>query len=193
MDTYVYEIDGKDYINLTNKCTNACTFCVRNHQDGVDGYKLWLKKEPAAQEVVDILAKNKRDVVFCGFGEPTTRIDALCEIADFVKSYGGNVRINTNGHGNAYNKKDIVPMLKGRVDTLSISLNGSDGEKYQAVCKSVYGEKGFDYTLDFARESAKAGIEVILSVVSIIGDEETEKCRKIAKNAGAKFRVRKFF
>lgn len=193
MDTYVYEINGKDYINITNKCTNACTFCVRNHSKGVEGYDLWLQREPEPKEVTDILSKNKRDVVFCGFGEPTTRIDVLCEIARFVKAYGGNVRINTNGHGSVYNGKDIVPMLSGIVDSVSISLNGSDGKKYQEVCKSLYGEKGYDYMLDFAKKCVNAGIEVILSVVSIVGEEEIEKCREIAKDIGAKFRLREYF
>ena len=102
-DVYVYEFGGKLYINLTNKCTNNCDFCVRNHKDGVGDEPLWIKKEPTAQEVIALLKqKGPVDVIFCGYGEPTIRIDVLEEVARYVKSYGGAVRINTNGHANQY-------------------------------------------------------------------------------------------
>ena len=192
MDTYVYEYNGKDYINLTNKCTNSCTFCIRNSHDGVGGHELWLKKEPSAKDVIELLKENKRDVVFCGFGEPLIKLDEMKEIAEFVKSYGGEVRVNTNGHANAYHKRNIVPEISHLVDIFSISLNHYDSENYENVCKSIYKDKAFDYMLDFAKECIKNGNKVILSALDIIGDEAIEKCSAIAGEIGAEFRKRYF-
>ncbi len=192
MDIYVYEYDGKSYINLTNKCTNKCTFCIRNNHNGVDGYNLWLKKEPTAREVIELLEKDKRDVVFCGFGEPTIRIEELKEIAKHVKSYGGNVRLNTNGHASAFHKRDIAKELAGLVDLVSISLNNSDPGKYDEVCHSVYGKEGYLHMLQFARDCVANGIAVKFSVVDVIGEEDIARCKKIAEEIGASFRVRTF-
>jgi len=192
MDTFVYEYNGKDYINLTNKCTNSCTFCIRNGHDGVGGHELWLKKEPTADEVIELLKENKRDVVFCGFGEPLIKLEEMKKIAEFVKSYGGEVRVNTNGHANAYHGRNIVPEISHLVDVFSISLNHYDSENYEKVCRSIYKEKGFDYMLDFAKECIANNNRVILSALDIIGDEAIEKCRKIACEIGAEFRKRYF-
>jgi TatD family-associated radical SAM protein len=192
LDLYVYEYDGKSYINLTNKCTNNCTFCIRNHHDGVSDYNLWLEQEPTAQQVIALLEKDKRDVVFCGFGEPTIKIEELKEIAKYVKSYGGRVRINTNGHASAYHKRDIAKELKGIVDVVSISLNNSDPGKYNDSCRSVYGKEGYLYMLQFARDCVANGIEVKFSVMDLIGEEDIAKCKKIADEIGASFRVRTY-
>lgn len=193
MDTYVYEYNGQDYINLTNQCTNECTFCIRNHEDGVGGYQLWLEHEPTAAQVVELLDKHKRDVVFCGFGEPTIKLTELKEIARFVKSYGGQVRLNTNGHANVYHGRNVAPELKGLVDIVSISLNNANAALYQEVCQSVYGEAGFDYMLDFARCCIREQIRVKFSVMDLIGEENIEKCRLIAQEMGAEFRVRTYY
>ena len=96
MNTFTYKIGNDTYINLTNKCTNDCEFCVRRNGKGVAGYDLWLEREPSAAEIIDELEKDPTDVVFCGFGEPTIKIDELKEIAAYVKRYGGHTRINTN-------------------------------------------------------------------------------------------------
>lgn len=101
-----------------------------------------MEKEPTAAQVIELLSKDKKDAVFCGFGEPTIKIEELKEIAAFVKGYGGNVRLNTNGHGSVYHGRNIARELAGLVDMVSISLNGSDAGKYNAVCRSVYEEKG---------------------------------------------------
>lgn len=192
MDLYVYEYGGKAYINLTNRCTNNCTFCIRNHEDGVGGYYLWLTKEPTAKEVTDLLEKDRKDVVFCGFGEPTIKIDELKEIAKFVKEYGGHVRINTNGHASAFHGRNIAAELKGIVDEVSISLNNSDPGKYDELCRSVYGKQGYLHMLQFARDCVANGIAVKFSVIDLIGQEDIEKCRKIAEEIGAGFKVRTY-
>lgn len=190
LDTYVYEYNGKDYINLTNKCTNNCTFCIRNHHNGVGVHELWLKQEPSAEQVIDILKEKKRDVVFCGFGEPMIRIDAIRKIAAYVKSYGGNVRINTNGHANAYHNRNVVPEIAPYIDIFSISLNHVDPNSYQEICRSIYGNKAFEYMLDFAKCCLNENKKVILSAMDIIGEENIKKCREIADALGAEFRER---
>ncbi len=193
-DTIIYRIGGAVYINLTNKCTNNCTFCLRETNDGVDGYRLWLKKDPEASEVIAALERESDvgETVFCGFGESTMRLEALKEVAQYLKTRGSHVRLDTNGQGSAYAGRDIAPELKGLVDIVSISLNASDAVKYDAICKSIYGEEGFDHMIAFARSCIKEGIETVLSVVDVIGPEEIERCQKIADDLGAYLRVRHY-
>lgn len=192
MNTYVYEYKGKRYINLTNKCTNDCTFCIRNHKNGVGEHELWLEREPTAGEVVALLGDQPKDVVFCGFGEPTLKIDELKEVAKYVKGYGGHVRLNTNGHASAFHGRDIAKELAGLVDEVSISLNNSDAPKYNKVCRSSYGEDGFSHMLQFARDCVHYGIAVTFSVMDLIGEESIAESRKIADDVGAAFKVRQY-
>lgn len=194
MDTYVYKYGNSIYINLTNKCTNACTFCIRNKHEGIGGHNLWMKKEPEAQEIISELEKETaiEKAVFCGFGEPTMRIETLTEVAGYLKSRGAIVRLDTNGQGSAYNKRDITPDLKGLIDTVSISLNAPNAKGYQEVCKSVFGEDAFVHLQEFAKGCLKQGIETIFSVVDVIGEQQVEESRKIAESIGAKFRVRQY-
>ena len=196
-NTYTYEIDGKLYVNLTNECNNNCEFCVRrtdNTRKGYDGYDLWLEKEPTAEQVIAQIGdpKNYPEIVFCGYGEPTLRLDTLLEIARYVKEKGGKVRINTNGLANLYYGKNVVPSMKGLVDVVSISLNQSNARAYDAICHSRYGEAAVEGMLEFARECVKVLPKVILSIVDVIGEEEIEKCRQIAQEVGATLRVRAF-
>lgn len=192
LDTYIYKIGDKNYINLTNRCTNDCEFCVRRTEKGVAGYELWMEKEPTAQDIIDLLDKDRTDVVFCGYGEPTIKIDELKEIAAYVKNYGGHTRINTNGHASVYHGRDIAKELVGLIDEVSISLNEADAKKYEKVVHSRYGEDGFRYMLNFARDCVKYGIKTTLSVVDVISPEDIETCRKIAEDIGAHFRVRHY-
>ena len=130
-DTYVYALDGNLYINLTNKCSNACDFCVRNERSSYYGNYLWLKNgDPTAEKVIaqanamgDLSRFN--EIVFCGFGEPTYKVAEMVALCDFFHEKGLKTRLNTNGQGNLINKRDIVPDLKGKVDFINISLNAS--------------------------------------------------------------------
>ena len=191
-DTYVYEIENSLYLNITNKCTNNCDFCIRREGDGIEGYSLWLEKEPAVEEVTELIGDPKRykEIVFCGFGEPTMRLDALLEIAKYIKANGGKVRVNTNGLANLYYRQDITPKFQGLIDVVSISLNASNAKAYDDVCHSRFGEKAFQGLLDFALDCKKVVPTVILSVVDIIGKEEVERCQKIADDLGIHLRVR---
>lgn len=193
MNTYTYVMDGNIYINLTNKCSNNCDFCVRNGAKGINGYELWLDKEPSAQDVIKELealdVTRYNEVVYCGFGEPTYRFDAIKEISDYVHSQGGKTRINTNGQANAILGCDITNEFPNYIDTVNVSLNATDAEKYQDICHSIYGANAFDIMLDFARKLV-GKCRVILSVVDCIGAQEIDKARAIADSIGAELRVR---
>ncbi len=194
MNTITYRYKDAIYINLTNRCTNDCTFCVRNNHDGVGGYHLLLDSEPSAKDVIAQLEKQDdvSKVVFCGLGEPTMSLDVLLEVARYLKARGAQVRLNTNGQASAYAKSNVAKRLRGLVDTVSISLNAPNAEEYDKYCRSIYGEKAYEYVLEFAKECIDEGIDTVLSVVDIIGEEEVEESRRQAQKTGARFRVRKY-
>ena len=194
-DVYVYKYGDKTYINLTNRCNNNCDFCIRKNGEGLAGNRLWLKREPEAVDVINALKSMKHvsdEVVFCGYGEPTMRLEVLREVAEYLKKQGKRVRLNTNGLASAYYGRDIVPEIKDTVDTVSISLNEASAEKYDAVCHSIYGSKAYGYMLDFAEKCVKAGMDTALTVVDVIAPEDIETCRRTAESIGARLRVRKF-
>lgn len=155
-DTLTYEIDNNLYINLTNRCSNNCEFCVRNHLENYDGYDLWLEKEPTADEIISELKirdiKKYNEIVFCGYGEPTYRYDVIKDVADYVHTFGKKTRINTNGQGNRINGKDITVDIDKYLDKINVSLNASNSKKYDADCHSEYGEEAFYEMLDFAKK-----------------------------------------
>lgn len=192
MNTYVYFFEGRLYINLTNKCCNDCTFCLRNNMDGIEGNNLWLSREGTKEEIVELIKQNTdfTDAVFCGYGESTFRVDDMCFIADFLHHIGKRVRLDTNGLGSLINGYDIVPKLKGRIDIVSVSLNEADAEKYDKVSRSIYGSDAFDAMLKFTRDCIAAGIKAKMTVVDVIPKDDIEKCRKICEDLGAQFRVR---
>lgn len=197
MDNYVYRVGENIYINLTNKCSNNCSFCIRNGREGMNDIKLWLSKEPAAADVFAQLKlqgdlKKFGEIVFCGFGEPTYNLDTLIEVGRFLVGSGYKVRLNTNGHGSRINGKNIVPLIKNSLTEINVSLNSGDKEKYAAECESIYGLEAYDIMLQFAKECKKEGIRVVLSVVDIIGEAEILKCQAVAKQNNLPLRVRKF-
>lgn len=193
-DVYVYEISGKAYINLTNKCSNNCDFCIRNHYDGIMDYYLWLNKEPSASQIIDCLGdvSKYKEVVFCGFGEPLYALDVMLEVAAFVKSRGVATRVNTNGQSILILGRDVAKQLAPVIDTINVSLNATDKFKYQQVCHSCYGEEAFDAMLQFAKSCVKYCKKTVLSIVDSVGEQEIEKARKIAQEVGADLRVREF-
>lgn len=193
----VYPYQGHLYVNMTNRCTNRCRFCIRYTPSGVDGLDLWLEHEPETAEIIEALeAQNFRQadqVVFCGYGEPLLRAEQLIAAARYIKENSNAlVRINTNGHANRYFGKDITPELAGLVDVISISLNAKNGKEYHEICQCDYGEEGFTALLDFAAKAKEHVPHVVLSVVDVIGKEDIEVCRKIAEDIGVEFRVREY-
>jgi len=195
MDNYVYYYEENLYVNLTNRCSNACEFCLRKNGDGVAEDNLWLKREGSKEEIADLIKNYDKpygDVVFCGYGESTYRLDDMLYIADVVHSIGKKTRLNTNGLGNLINGKDIVPLLKGKIDAVSISLNQKDAYSYQKISCSEFGERSFDELIKFTRSCVNEKINTTLTVVDVISDEDIEECRKIAQQIGCNFRVRKY-
>lgn len=191
-DTYVYELDGNLYINLTNRCSNDCKFCVRNGKVAYYGHKLWLSAEPTVNEVIELInGKECNEVVFCGFGEPTFRVKEMVEIARILKEKGYKTRLNTNGHGNLINGYDITEKLSGVMDKVNVSLNAPDENEYFDVCRPVFGENAYSALIDFAVKCKNQGIDVNFSVVDCIGDKKVSKCKKLAKEVGIPLRIRK--
>lgn len=186
-----YKIRDSLYLNVTNNCTSKCTFCVRFVTDFVKGHNLRLAHEPTEDELKKAIGDPSRyqEVVFCGYGEPLLRLDAVKAVASWIKSQGGHVRINTNGHGNLIHKRNILPELQGLVDSLSISLDAQDEETYQRVCRPAF-KDAFSGVVEFIREAKKYVPDVQATVVTAEG-VDVDKCRQITDALGVKLRVRK--
>ena len=192
-----YKYQGSLYVNLTNRCTNKCKFCIRFTPSGVDNIDLWLEHEPTVEEIITALKDadfmSYDEVVFCGYGEPLLRVFDVLEVCKFLKSQKDiKIRVNTNGHANRFAGKDVTPEMKGLIDVISISLNAENAEKYHEICVCDYGEEGFYDMLEFAKAAKDNVPEVILSIVDVIDKEAIEKCRKIAEEIGVTFRVRSY-
>ncbi len=202
MMTISYEYEGALYLNLTNRCDCACVFCLRHngHKGSIYADDLWLEHEPTREEILEDLRARRldayRELVFCGFGEPTFRWDDDAWLIDELKGRGVKlppVRINTNGHANRILGRDITPELKGRVDIISVSLNGATAEEYTAVTQPSTGAQGWEDMLDFTRKATKYVPTVMMTIVNkdkTAADIET--CRALAESLGAKLRVREY-
>ena len=198
--TITYEYHKSLYVNITNRCSNACSFCVRNKHDNVNGEdNLWLDREPTVEEIKQDFEKrdmSKYDqVVFCGYGEPMERFDDLIEVSRWIKQTCPDmpIRINTNGQANLICGRDVTLDMKGVIDVVSISLNAPNAKEYQELCKSRYGEQAFEALQEFAKLANRYVDRVVFSVVDkTMPDEDIEECRKIAQNCGVEFRVRAY-
>jgi TatD family-associated radical SAM protein len=192
-----YWLDNNLYLNITNRCSNNCFFCIRNFRNGVGGFNLRLKREPSVTEVISELQKvinsrNWAEVVFCGFGEPIIRLDCLLQVAQWIRKFHGkavSVRIDTNGHGYLLNEgRDVVKELKNTdIDRISVSLNAQDDEAYNQVCRPRFAN-AFESVLEFI-ERAKEDFEVNVTAVAI-PEINIPKVREIAERIGVKLRVR---
>jgi TatD DNase family protein len=195
MSSIAYQIGNSLYLNITNRCTSKCTFCIRYKTKLFNNkHELWLKKEPTAKEVIEAVgdpAKYK-EVVFCGYGEPLIRLDVVKEVSKWLKDKGAKIRIDTNGHGNLIHKRNIVPELKGLVDSISISLNAQNKKLYNEICRPDFGEEAFDAIIEFAGECKKYIPEVELTVVGI-PEIDVKEAKKIADDLGIPFRVRTYY
>ncbi len=193
----VYRYHDQLYVNVTNRCTNKCDFCIRFTPSGVDGIDLWLEHEPSAEEIINALEaadfRTCAEIVFCGYGEPLLRFDDVMRTARYIKENSScRVRVNTNGHASRAAGRDVTPEMSGIIDTVSISLNAKNAAEYERICHCDYGEDGFYEMLDFAKKARAYVPNVVLSVVDVIPAEDIEACRKIAAEAGVSFRVREY-
>ena len=199
MMTITYPARTGIYVNMTNRCPCACTFCLRHNKDYVfDSDSLWLDREPTVQEVCDNISTwdlSKYDeIVFCGYGEPTERLYDLLEVAKCIRSKSKiKIRINTNGLSDLIWNESTAPKLKGLIDTVSISLNATNKEDYFKMVRSKFGIGSYDAMLKFAKECTEYVPSVVMTVVDVVtSKEEQEVCRTICESVGATLRVRPF-
>ena len=199
--TITYQVKNAVYVNLTNRCPCNCTFCLRHNGPGVFGSgPLWLEREPTLEETIESLGQwdyeRFREVVFCGYGEPTERLDVLLAAAAHLKERDPalRVRVNTNGLSDLIHGKPTAPLFVGKVDCLSISLNTDDPVEYLSVCRPKFGEAAYPAMLKFTQEAAALLPSVVMTVVGepVTSLEKQERCRQIAEGLGARLRVRPY-
>ena len=197
--TISYEVGENLYINITNKCPCACTFCIRNHADGAYGSDpLWLEHEPSMDEIMENL--NSRDIgkyseiVFCGYGEPTERIGVVTAAAKELKKRPEcpKLRINTNGLGDIINGRSVADELCEVMDTVSVSLNAGTKDEYMAVTRPKF-DDAWEAMQKFTSDCVKTGrAEIIMSIVDVIPQEQIDASREVCESLGAKLRIRTF-
>jgi TatD DNase family protein len=137
---YHYGDRRKLYLNATNRCTNRCSFCVRYRVDGLGGAVLWGDKEPDFDMLRTAILHHGtleefQEFVWCGYGEPTFRLDLIQETAPWLRSRGATIRLNTNGHACVIHGRDVLPELAQAVDMVSISLNAPNLPRYIELCR----------------------------------------------------------
>lgn len=196
--TILYDVGGKLYINLTNKCPCNCTFCIRHNGDGAYGSdSLWLEHEPSLDEVKEAFSKvdmsKYKEVVFCGYGEPMERVNEVIAVGEFVKANYGDitVRLNTNGLGDKIHGVPTAKLLQGAVDIVSISLNSYCKEKYNEVTRPKW-DDAFDAMLAFAADCKAYLPQVIFTVVDVIPPEDISRAKALAMSIGIPLRVREY-
>lgn len=199
--TITYPVRKGLYVNLTNRCPCACTFCLRQNAPGVYGSRsLWLEREPTVDEVMASFAtwdlSAFEEVVFCGYGEPTERLDDLLTVAARLKETAPSlrIRVNTNGLSDLIAGKETAPLFAGKVDCLSISLNTDDPDEYLAVCRPKFGRAAYSAMLRFAEAAAKCVPDVVMTVVDapVTSPEKQARCRALCERLGVRLRVRPY-
>lgn len=197
--TVFYKFEGKMYINITNGCPCDCVFCIRKNADSIeDNDSLWLEHEPSFEEITAAYeAFDKQGIteaVFCGYGEPTVRVEMLLKVAEYIKKNSDMaVRVNTNGLLRlmpGFGKFDLK-RFKGPVDVVSVSLNAQNAARYNEVTRPSYGERAFDEMIAFSSEMREI-CKVMFTVVDVITPEEIGECRALADRLGIPLRVRHY-
>lgn len=195
-----YEVADSLYVNVTNRCSNRCDFCIRNNGDGAYGSDpLWLISEPAPDEILDsILSRDitlYREIVFCGYGEPSYRLFDIREVVTKLRSFRKNlkIRINTNGQSDLILGENTAPLYQGIFDTVSISLNSSSSEGYIKTCHPVYKEAAFPAIIEFAKNVKNYVQNVVFTVVGqFLAPDELSECESISKAVGVPLRIREY-
>jgi TatD DNase family protein len=188
-----YKIRNSLYLNITNRCSNRCSFCAKFDDFTVKGHNLLLDGEPSYEEIMAAVGQPQwiDEVVFCGYGEPLIRLDLVKRVAADLKGRGYPIRINTDGQANLVHGRNILPELAGLVDSVSVSLNAPDAATYGQICNTPFGEAGFEAVCSFIREAQHHIPQVVASAVTVPGID-IEACRRLAESLGAEFRVREY-
>ena len=199
MMTVTYAAGTAIYVNMTNRCPCACTFCLRHNKDHVfNSDSLWLDREPTVEEVCNSLnawdLTQYKEIVFCGYGEPTERLYDLLEVAKYIKTKSNiKIRINTNGLADLIWKESTAPKLAGLIDAVSISLNATKKEEYLKVVRPKFGIESYDAMLKFTKDCTAYVPSVVMTVVDVVTSaEEQAICRRICESVGATLRIRPY-
>lgn len=192
MQTLAYTIGHSRYLNITDRCTLRCRFCPK-FRDGprVHGIDLSLDRRPSVPSIIEAMGEieNIREVVFCGFGEPTLRLEPLLEIAHHVKSAGGRVRVNTDGLANLVHKRNVLPELADCVDSLSISMNAQNDALYRKHCRPALADS-FPAMLNFVALAPHYIEQVTVTAIEGLAGVDIAACERLARRRGAQFRRR---
>ena len=197
MADILYKYKDSVYANITNKCNCRCTFCIRFLKDGIgNADTLWHQQNPSKEEVIQAIRdydfEGFKELVFCGYGEPTCALDILLDAAKVAKEEKGlKVRLNTNGLGNEENGRNIVPELAKVIDSVSISLNAPNSTEYEKVTRPQVSD-AFTKMIDFAKKSKEEINDVRWSIVDVLPKEDIDKCKKLAEDTGIQLRIRHF-
>ncbi len=188
-----YMIRNSLYLNITNRCSNRCSFCAKFDDFTVKGHNLLLDGEPSFEEVMAAVGNPQGidEVVFCGYGEPLIRLDLVKQVASELKRRGHSIRVNTDGQANLVHGRNILPELSGLVDSISVSLNAPDASAYGQICNTPFGDKGFEAVCSFIREARQHIPQVVASAVTVPGID-IDACRCLAESLGAEFRIREY-
>jgi len=195
MNSIAYKIHDSLYLNITNRCTNQCEFCIRYKTKQLNSkYPLWLDKEPSTEEILKAVGdpKGYKEIVFCGYGEPLLRLETVIAVAKALKNKKAQIRLDTNGQANLFWGKNVLPELKGLIDVISISLNATDAQTYNSICHSRFREKAYPAVIEFIKE-AKKHIPTVIATIVDLPNIDKEACLEIAKNLDVDFRIRPYY
>ena len=197
MADIIYEFMGNPYLNITNRCPCACVFCVRGQARGLgSAANLWHEQDPGWDDILAALEgydfTRAGEAVFCGYGEPMCAFENLKKAARWLKERFPNLalRVNTNGLGDLINESPTAHELKGLIDTVSISLNAPNAQRYHELVRPRFGEGAFCAMLHFARDCRECIPNVKFTVVDVLTPVEIEECQLIADKMGIPLRVR---
>jgi len=187
-----YTIGDKRYLNITDRCTLRCTFCPKHRASPqVHAFDLSLPQRPEVEDVIEALGnpEDYREIVFCGFGEPTLRLKPLLEIADYVRQHGGRVRLNTDGLANLVHKRNVLPELSGRIDALSVSMNAQNESTYQRHCQPAL-RGSYAAMLDFLQRAPDYIDDVTATAIDGLDGVDIDACKRLAEQRNVAFRRR---
>jgi TatD DNase family protein len=189
----IYRLRNSLYLNVTNRCTNECRFCIRETAPGVGGHDLRLHMEPTAYEVLAAVGDPTAydEVVFCGYGEPTLRWEVVKEVARGVKERGGAVRLNTNGSANLTEGRDVTAEMAGLFDKVSVSVNAAAPADYERLCRPASGSRAWPALEEFVAGAKRAVGAVEVTAVTAPG-AHAEAVKDLARRWGAGFRLRRY-
>ncbi len=195
-DTIAYRAKGNIYLNITDRCSCSCGFCLAEFTDEVFGYDLTLHAEPDVDEIeraieLEFLDGPADEVVFCGLGEPTMRLDDVLAVTEWLRLRRIPARLVTNGHGELLNPgRDVATELAtAGLGAVTVSLNAADPATYDELCRPTF-SKAHRAVIRFARRCVEEGMETTVTALDQPG-VDLDDCEALARAIGAEFRARR--